>query len=173
MKRVLLLAMLAVFVSLNVMSQCGQVSLIGEFNAWADDHMMTRDANNPAEFTTFLTVTEADDVDPVDGVITMKFRANKDWTKNWGAADFPSGVAVLDGDNIPVPPGNYLVTFNCETGAYNFTTTCGVVSMIGEFNGWSDDHPLMRDEMNPDMWTGYIYLTEGDDKLILLMVSLN
>jgi hypothetical protein len=163
MKRVLLLAMLAVFVSLNVMSQCGQVSLIGEFNGWADDHMMTRDANNPAEFTTFLTVTEADDVDPVDGVITMKFRANKDWTNNWGAADFPSGVAVLDGDNIPVPPGNYLVSFNCETGAYNFTATCGVVSMIGEFNGWAGDHALMRDPMNPDSWTGYIYLTEDMD----------
>jgi hypothetical protein len=70
--------MLAVFVSLNVMSQCGQVSLIGEFTAWADDQMMTRDANNPAEFTTILTVTEDDDTsDPPDGIIEMKFRANR------------------------------------------------------------------------------------------------
>mgnify|MGYP001290732299 CR=1 FL=1 len=164
MKRVLLLTMLAVFVSLNVMSQCGQVSLIGEFTAWADDQMMTRDANNPAEFTTILTVTEDDDTsDPPDGIIEMKFRANQDWAINWGAADFPSGIAVADGANIPVPPGTYQITFNCETLAYNFTSTCGEVSMIGEFNGWSDDLSMTRDEMNPDMWTGYIYLTDGDD----------
>ena len=77
MKRVLLLVMMAVFVSFSAMSQCGQIGLIGEFTEWADDHMMTRDANNPAEFMTILTVTEDDDTrDPPDGIIEMKFREN-------------------------------------------------------------------------------------------------
>jgi len=164
MKRVLLLAILAVFVSLNAMSQCGQVGLIGEFTEWADDHMMTRDSENPAEFTTILTVTENDDTsDPPDGIIEMKFRANRDWAVNWGSTDFPSGTAVEGGDNIPVPPGSYYITFNCETGAYNFVSTCGEVSMIGEFNDWAGDLALTRDATNPDSWTGYIYLTDEND----------
>ncbi len=164
MKRILLLTLLAVFATFNVMSQCGQVGLIGEFTNWSDDHMMTRNSENPTEFTTFLTVTESDDIsDPPDGIIEMKFRANHDWATNWGGADFPSGTAVVDGPNIPVPPGTYLITFNCETGAYSFTETCGQVSLIGEFNDWAGDLNLTRNAENPDSWSGYIYLTDDSD----------
>ena len=56
-----------------------------------------------------------------------------------------------------VPVGNYKVTFNCATGEYNFIATCGVIGIIGEFNGWAADYPMIRDMNNPDIW--YTILT--------------
>jgi len=51
----------------------------------------------------------------------LKFRANNSWTINWGGDVFPSGTAILDGDNISVPSaGNYMISFNTETLLYNF-----------------------------------------------------
>lgn len=165
MKKALLFTiLLASFISFEAMSQCGRVGLIGEFNGWAGDHFMTRNYENPALFSTFITLTAEDDTsDPPDGIISLKFRANSDWGVNWGAADFPSGTGVQDGDNIPVPPGNYYVTFNCETGAYNFQTTCGTIGLIGEFNGWAGDYSMYRDPVNIDLWTTTITLTSEDD----------
>ncbi len=57
-------------------------------------------------------------IDLVDG--EAKFRLNDDWGTNWGATGFPSGVGTQDGPNIPVPAGNYDVSFNVLTGEYNF-----------------------------------------------------
>ncbi|MBP6978390.1 MAG: hypothetical protein KBB71_08765, partial [Lentimicrobiaceae bacterium] len=165
MKKALLFTILfASFISFEAMSQCGRVSLIGEFNDWAGDHFMTRNPENPALFSTFLTVTAEDDItDPPDGIITMKFRANADWGVNWGATDFPSGTGTQGGPDIPVPPGNYYVTFDCSTGVYNFTTTCGTIGMIGEFNGWAADYPMYRDPDNLSLWTTTITLKPEDD----------
>lgn len=61
-----------------------------------------------------------------------KFRANNSWDVNWGNAAFPSGTATQGGDNIAVATaGNYDVTLNRVTGAYNFTTTMSV-NQFGE-----------------------------------------
>jgi len=50
-----------------------------------------------------------------------KFRANNGWAMNWGAADFPSGVATQDGANINITTaGDYSILFNRVTGAYTF-----------------------------------------------------
>ncbi|MDX1499162.1 MAG: hypothetical protein R3176_04665 [Woeseiaceae bacterium] len=77
-------------------------------------------------------------VDLVDGEI--KFRADEAWAVNWGASvseagfgdenswsfqgdidrAFPSGIAQLEGSNIPVRAGRYLVTFNTDTLEYSF-----------------------------------------------------
>lgn len=163
-KKVLFLMMTAFLFSFSAMSQCGMVSLIGEFNDWSGDHYLDRDPMNPEMFSTIITLTEADDIsDPPDGIVEMKFRENADWTVNWGAADFPSGTATVGGDNIPVPVGSYYVTFNCTTGEYNYTTTCGDIGLIGEFNGWDGDHFLTRDMDNPNMWKTTISFTEADD----------
>jgi len=165
MKRnVLLLAVFAFVFSMNAMSQCGQVSLIGEFNGWAGDHNMTRDPMNPELFSTILILTYADDTsEPPDSIVELKFRENADWAVNWGSADFPSGVGVLNGDNIPVPVGSYVVTFNCTTGEYNFEATCGIVSMIGEFNGWAADLAMMRHADDPNMWSVAKGFTAAED----------
>jgi hypothetical protein len=71
----------------------------------------------------------------------VKFRANEDWSINWGApfpymidapgflwnSDrvkiedvFPSGTAHFKGMNLPVFGGRYRVTFNSQTGEYAF-----------------------------------------------------
>lgn len=161
MRKVLLtLLAFVLFGSWQAMGQCGTISLIGEFNGWAGDHVMTRSLDNPAMFTTVLTITEADDVDPIDGVVSMKFRENADWAANWGSADFPSGTAVQDGDNVPVPPGNYYVTFNCTTGEYSFARTGGMIGLIGEINGWAGDHFLTRSPMNYNMYYTTINLVD-------------
>jgi len=61
----------------------------------------------------------------VDGEI--KFRSNSNYTKAWGATDFPTGIASLtEGANIQVTAGTYDVTFNRVTGAFNFQDVLSV-----------------------------------------------
>jgi len=83
-KKLLIVALLAFIFSFQGMSQCGQVSLIGEFNEWNGDHNMTRNMDNPDLWWTYLTVTAADDTD-TSGFVDLKFRENHDWTVNWGS----------------------------------------------------------------------------------------
>ncbi len=75
-----------------------------------------------------------------------KFRANNAWDTNWGAVDFPTGVGVQNGPNIPVPAGRYKVTFKPGTGEYNFEVDAGYTSIgiIGSATpgGWSDETKL-------------------------------
>ena len=162
-KKLLFMAVLAFIFTFQGMSQCNKVGLIGEFNGWAEDYEMTRDAGNPDVFYAFLKVTAEDDVDPVDGVISMKFRELGNWDVNWGSADFPSGTGTNGGENIPVLPGSYKVTFNCSTGEYNFTAACDDIGLIGEFNGWAEDYLMTRDSENDNLWTTTITVTEADD----------
>jgi hypothetical protein len=161
-KTLLFLMILASFISIEVMGQCGRVGLIGEFNGWAADYWMIRNPETPELFTVILTVDAGDDGD-ADGDVEMKFRANSDWATNWGAAEFPAGTGVPDGPNVPVPYGSYLVSFNCSTGAYNFQATCGQIGMIGEFNGWAADEFMTRDMADPNSWTAMIIFTPAMD----------
>jgi hypothetical protein len=163
MKKTLLFLMLfASVISYEAMGQCGRVGLIGEFNGWAADYWMTRNPESPDLFTVILTVKASDDLDG-NGTVEMKFRANSDWGTNWGAVDFHSGIGLPNGVNIPVPPGSYLVTFNCNTGAYDFLATCGNIGLIGEFTNWSSDLFLTRDMASPDNFTGILTVKASDD----------
>ena len=57
----------------------------------------------------------------------VKFRMENTWDANWGSSEFPAGYGYQDGPNIPVPAGNYTVTFNRLTGEYTFiATSCPV-----------------------------------------------
>ena len=127
---------------------------------------MTRDPVNPSLWSTILTLNDGmNSYDPPD-IIHMKFRENADWTLSWGTTDFPSGIGLTTpgSPDIPVPldtvgiTTDYLVTFNSETGAYNFAALNGTISLIGEFNGWAGDHPMTRDIVNPDLWTTILTL---------------
>lgn len=112
---------------------CGTISLIGEFNEWQGDHVMTRNAGNMNLWSSTLYLTSEDDGYPndPDGIIEMKFREDSDWQTNWGATDFPSGTGIGGGPNIPVPLDDlfdttiYYITFDCSTGAYNFENLSG------------------------------------------------
>jgi hypothetical protein len=161
-KNLLFLMLFASVISYEAMGQCGRVGLIGEFTAWSSDYFMTRNPETPELFTAILIVKASDDPNG-DGIMEMKFRANSDWGTNWGAVDFPSGIGLLNGANIPVPYGNYFVTFNCNTGAYNFQATCGAVSIIGEFNNWSGDEWMTRDVVSIDEWSTVLILNAASD----------
>ena len=50
----------------------------------------------------------------------LKFAADGGWDVNWGASDFPYGIGVGNGPNIPVKAGTYNVYFNDILGTYNF-----------------------------------------------------
>ncbi len=131
---------------------CKNVGLIGEFTAWSADLEMDRDAENPNVFTAIANLPEDTDG---NGFSDVKFRELGDWGVNWGDAAFPTGVGVANGANIQALVGNYFVTFNCSTGEYNFTSTCGDVSIIGAFNGWNGDVEMTRDNEDPNLWHVY------------------
>lgn len=63
----------------------------------------------------------------------FKFRKNLSWSVNWGAVGFPSGVGVQDGPNITAIAGTYDITFNENTGEYNFSggAPIPVVKLVG------------------------------------------
>ena len=62
----------------------------------------------------------------------LKFRQNQSWTVNWGGSSFPSGTGSLNGNNIQVVAGTYTITFNKNTGVYNFSAGYPVVNLYAE-----------------------------------------
>ncbi|TGE27710.1 T9SS type A sorting domain-containing protein [Hymenobacter metallicola] len=100
------------------------VGIIGSATAkgWDASTAMTAGTganNHQWTITLPLTVGEA------------KFRANDAWTVNWGANTFPAGVGTQDGPNIPIATaGNYTVTFNDITGAYQFTRITSTANQL-------------------------------------------
>lgn len=74
-----------------------------------------------------------------------KFRQDDAWTINWGGTTFPSGTATLGGSNIPVPAGTFTVTFNRNTGAYNFGfVSIGILGTA--VNGWDTDVDMLTSD---------------------------
>lgn len=89
----------------------------------------------------------------------VKFRANNEWTVNWGSNTFPSGTGTQNGPNIPVATGGYYaVSFNDATGAYNFAAltpaTYTTVGLIGSATpaGWNSSTPMNVDPDDPHSW---------------------
>lgn len=124
------------------------------------------------DFNTFFAM---DRVDPTGFEYTLRtqlmdgeliFVANEDNTINWGGADFPSGIAERDGATVPVTEGEYVITFNYVTGAYNFRQIFeyGQVSLVGKSgptgawpepddNGAQDTY-LTKDATDGNLWLG-------------------
>jgi hypothetical protein len=172
MKKTLLLFLLCVpFISNVAFSQCGQISLIGEFNSWSGDLVMTPDQVDPNLYSVTISLTK--EMAAGDNLVKMKFRQNGAWTVNWGAIDFPTGIGTQDGPDIPVPIDTndlttaYFVRFNCTTGEYIFTEVCGMIGLVGEFNSWGNDQFMMRSPGNTYLWTTTLVLNKsmagGDD----------
>ncbi|MDL2305031.1 SusF/SusE family outer membrane protein [Bacteroides sp. OttesenSCG-928-D19] len=92
----------------------GTIGLIGDWNEWGGDEVMTPSAT--AEGTSnhvwYTKITFGD--------TTGKFRADADWGDNWGSESFPYGVGVNNGSNVNISAGTYLVTFNDIDGGYAF-----------------------------------------------------
>ncbi len=139
----------------------GDIGIIGSATRfqWDRDVFLFPDQDNPGSFfgTMPLEMGEA------------KFRQGGDWDVNWGAGDFPEGIAEPDGDNIPIPQAAvYHITFDTTTGAYFFDEVIGFdsLSIIGDATpgGWDEDTHLNRDPSDPDLWTGVVELVEGELK---------
>ena len=80
-----------------------------------------------------------------------KFRQDNDWAISWGAVDFPSGTALLSGENIAITTaGTYDVTFNRTTGAYAFSQP--TIALVGAATpgGWPTGTP---GEIDPSVLT--------------------
>jgi hypothetical protein len=74
--------------------------LIGDFNSWGGDQVMTWDATNNV-FTGTINASAAG---------AFKFRANGAWTVNLGGN---LNALTAGGDNIPITAaGNYTITFD-------------------------------------------------------------
>lgn len=101
------------------------VGIIGSAtaDAWAKSTPMTRVAANGHDWILTLPLTAA------AGANEVKFRANDDWTVNWGAATFPAGTGTQGGANITVSSaGRYTVRFNDITGVYQFSVVTATQS---------------------------------------------
>ena len=126
------------------------VGIIGDATpgSWDADTDMDKDAENVHLWTTRIILTDGE----------AKFRAEDDWDVNWGAGEFPSGVGVQDGANIPITAGEYLVSFNSLSGEYTFTEiveygTVGIIGVSGPFGDWENDAALNKSADDFNIWT--------------------
>jgi hypothetical protein len=144
--------------------QCGQISIIGEFNNWAEDYFMSADTLNPGVYNANVHFSISDDADQ-NGIVELKFRQDSSWLINWGGTAFPEGTGIQDGSNIGATLGDYTVTFNCITGYYIFRPSCGEISMTGLSNQWTDTIFLAQDSTNLNLWKKSFSFTIDDDPL--------
>lgn len=136
MKTKLLLLIALIFSVININAQITSVAVVGEAaGGWpgstgnpgpTDVHQMTSTDGENWTLSGLTLTTFA----PDGGI---KFRANNDWTINWGDVAFPSGTGAQNGANIRCIAGTYDVTFNSTTGEYNFSggTPLPVVKLVG------------------------------------------
>ncbi len=91
----------------------GSIGIIGSAtaNGWDSDQDMTQ-----STFDQHVWYIESISL----GGGEAKFRADDDWTDNWGGDTTYSGTATSNGPNIPVISGTYKVWFYDLTGQYMF-----------------------------------------------------
>ncbi len=134
------------------------VGIIGSATpgGWDNDTDMVPDATDPSLWTLRVVL--------IDG--EAKFRAENDWAVNWGSTAFPVGTGVQNGDNIPVTAGEYNVTFNSFTGAYEFVEVFQTVGIIGDATpgGWDADTDMEPNGDDPNEWKVRVILTDGEAK---------
>lgn len=70
----------------------------------------------------------------------IKFAQESPSINTWSSSNFPTGIGSQNGNEIQTIAGLYDITFNINTGDYQFTAIPPpVISIIGDFNGscWS------------------------------------
>lgn len=138
MKKQILFMLLWLFMSSAAFAQITTVGIIGSATpgGWDADTDMIQDAGDTAIWTLDITLVAGE----------AKFRANDGWDVNWGASDFPTGIGLQGGSNIPIFAGDYTVTFNSVTGEYNFAVH-SPIGIIGDATpgGWDEDTNMFKD----------------------------
>ncbi len=147
--------------SFNIIEIFATVGIIGDATpgGWDADTDMERDAADSSLWSLRIVLTDGE----------AKFRANDDWAVNWGSGDFPSGIAVRDGANIPITAGEYIVTFNSITGEYNFRLLIvfdriGLVGAGSPTMSWDVDFFLTQDATDENIWYLPTITLDGDVK---------
>lgn len=85
------------------------------FNNWTE--MLTLEPANKHNNVNHIWTAERN----FDVNDEVKFLTDMTWAVNWGAATFPMGIGVSNGDNIKVSTkGKYRIVFNDITGFYTF-----------------------------------------------------
>lgn len=109
------------------------ISIIGSavmpFYNWTNDKFMS---------TSDGIIYTLNNCDLADG--ELRFRQDANWASNWGGISFPEGVGTIESPNIRVAPGNYNISFNRISGAYQFKLNIPVISLIGTgISDWGTD----------------------------------
>lgn len=159
MKLRLLMAAFSCMLFINAQSQ--SIGLIGSATpgGWDVDTNMVQDVDSAHLWTLEITL--------IDGA--AKFRQDDDWVVNWGPEDgemnFPSGLGVQDGGDIFVFAGDYLVSFNSNTGEYNFDVDSDI-GIIGDATagGWDVDTDMYKDQTDSNKFFVRLDLVEGAAK---------
>lgn len=91
------------------------VSLIGDFNGWGGDIDLQQLEKAPHNWYARVTIESAGG---------LKFRANHDWSVNWGSADKETPIGETyyfqpGGENINVPAGTYDFYLNDISGRWS------------------------------------------------------
>lgn len=96
--------------------QYSSISMIGDVTDWSTDVELSASEteNNHVWYGTYTFSANS----ASDGGI--KFRVTGSWDFNWGAADFPVGLATSGGKNILYEAGTYVMIFNDIDGCYYF-----------------------------------------------------
>jgi starch-binding outer membrane protein SusE/F len=139
-------------------SVISRIGIIGDATpgGWAADTDMYQDElDTNSYFLTLPLVAKG-----------AKFRLDNDWAVSWGGATFPAGVGdSSNGPNINISSaGNYRVTFNKLTEAYNFEEikAYNTIGIIGTSTGGGTvDVDLTKTATNPDIWAGQADLSVG------------
>ena len=101
----------------------------------------------------------------------VKFRQDNLWCVNWGSSEFPTGIGIQDGMDIPIPKlCNYDITFNRLTGEYTFVNVGNCAPDIGiigsavppNFDSDPDVNMLTKDKEN--YYLKLYYFTDGEAK---------
>jgi len=95
----------------------GTIQLSGSFNDWGNTAMLPYNKEGVENHAWYYVMENS-------SAIELKFKlaptADSDgWGTNWGSSTFPTGLATQNGDNIPVPAGKWIISFNDITGAYS------------------------------------------------------
>ena len=110
------------------------VSIIGEFNAWAADVVLsTTDNINYTASNVPLTTGG------------LKFRRDANWAANYGGTTLTGTGAANSGDNIPIPSDtDYDISFNIDTLEYSIVeSTFGIDELENNLNVFYANNSLI------------------------------
>lgn len=145
---------------------CNKWGVIGDATSggWSDDTMMEYDKDTRL-WTVITSMTDKE----------FKFRANNDWTINYGGDGVTGDGLAPGGANIKVPKESaYIVTLNLtNAGKYTYTMeettielSSAFMTLPGSYQGWgpeADNVYKVTSEARDFKYSGAYYFAEGTE----------